>query len=95
MTCSWYYIYVWHVPHIKNHIFYGYADDHTPFVVRDNITDVIKAIEEIVENLVNWFSNNEMKNTDKYRLLLNNQESNTLKIGDLDINISLVKNCYA
>ena len=64
-------------------------------MVRDNITDVIKAIEEIVENLVNWFSNNEMKNTDKYRLLLNNQESNTLKIGDLDINISLVKNCYA
>ena len=58
-------------------------------MVRDNIKDVIKAIEEIVENLVNWFSNNEMKNTDKYHLLLNNQESNMLKIGDLDINISL------
>ena len=44
--------------------------------------DVIKTLEEIGENLLNWFSNNEMKvNTDKCHLILNNQESNTLKIG--------------
>ena len=36
--------------------FTGYADDNTPFVVRDNIGDVIKALEEIGEILVNWFS---------------------------------------
>ena len=36
--------------------FAGYADDNTPFVVRDNMGDVIKALEEIEENLVNWFS---------------------------------------
>ena len=36
--------------------FAGYADNNTPFVVRDNIGDVIKALEEIGENLVNWFS---------------------------------------
>ena len=53
-------------------------------------TDVIKTLEEIRENLLNWFSNNEMKlNTDKCHLILNNQESNTLKIGDLRINNSL------
>ena len=70
--------------------FTGYADDNTPFVVRDNIADVIKALEEIGENLLNWFSNNEMKlNTDKCHLLLNSQEPNTLKIGDLHINNSL------
>ena len=35
------------------------------------IADVIKALEEIGENLVNWFSNNEMKlNADKCHLLL-------------------------
>ena len=52
--------------------FTGYADDNTPFVVRDNITDVVKALEEIRESLVNWFSNNEMKpNTDKCHLILN------------------------
>ena len=49
---------------LKTTYFTGYADDNTPFVVRD-----IKALEEIGENLVNWFSNNEMKlNTDKCHL---------------------------
>ena len=57
---------------------------------RDNIADVIKAFGEIGENLVNWFSNNEMKlNIDKCRLILNSQEPNTLKIGDFPINNSL------
>ena len=75
---------------LKDTYFTGYADDNTPFVARDNITDVIKALQEIGETLVNWFSNNEMKlNTNKCHLLLNSQESNTLKIGDLHINDSL------
>ena len=51
----------------------GYADDNKPFVIRDYIADVIKALEEIGENLLNWFLNNEMKlNTDKCHLLLKN-----------------------
>ena len=73
----------------KGTYFTGYADDKTPFVVRDNITDVIKALEEIGESLANWFSNNEMKlNTYQCHLILNSQEPNTLKIGDLHINNS-------
>ena len=69
--------------------FTGYADDNTPFVVRDNITDVIKVLEEIGQSLANWFSNNEIKlNTDQCHLILNSQEPNTLKIGDLHINNS-------
>ena len=53
------------------------------------MVDVIKALEEIGENL-NWFLNNEMKqNTVKCQLLLNSQEPNVLKIGDLHINNSL------
>ena len=56
---------------LKGTYFTGYADHNTPFVVRDNIVDVIKALEEIGESLVNWFSNNEIKlNTDKCHLLL-------------------------
>ena len=76
---------------ILNTIYFtGYADDNTPFVVRNNITDVIKALEEIGKNLVNWFSNNEMKlNTIKCHLLLNSREPNTLQTGDLHINNSL------
>ena len=68
--------------------FTGYADDNTPFVVRDYITDAIKALEEIGENLATPVdSNNKMKlNTYKYQVLLKNPEHNTLKIGDLHIN---------
>ena len=62
-------------------------------MVRDNITYVIKALGDIGENLVNWFLNNEMKlDTNKCHLLLNSHEPNTLKIGDLHINISLSEN---
>ena len=51
---------------------------------------VIKSLEQIGESLVNWFLKNEMKlNTDKCHVLLNSQEHNTLKIGDLHINNSL------
>ena len=32
--------------------FTGYVDDHKPFVVRDNIPDVISVLEEIVEKLL-------------------------------------------
>ena len=72
--------------------FTGFTDDNTPIVVRDNIAYVIKALEEIRENLANWFSNNERNlNTDKCHLLSNSRESNTLKIGDLDINNSLTE----
>ena len=37
---------------LKGTYFTDYADDNTPFVVRDNIKDVIKALEEIGESLV-------------------------------------------
>ena len=77
---------------LKATYFTGYADGNTPFVVRDNMTDVTKALEEIGQNLLNWFSNNDMKlNTDKCHLLLNSPETNKLKIGDLQINNSLSK----
>ena len=72
---------------LKGTYFTDYVDDNTPFVVRDNIKDVKKALEEIGESLVNLFLNNEiMLNTDKCHLLLNSQEPNKLKIADLHQN---------
>ena len=66
--------------------FAGYADDHTPFVVRGNIRDVISALEEIGEKPLIWFSDNKMKlNTDKCYLLLNTPDQNFLKIGNFNI----------
>ena len=43
---------------LKTTSFTGYVDDNTPFVVRENATNVIKALEYIGENLIKWFSNN-------------------------------------
>ena len=55
---------------LKGTYFTGYANDSTPFVVRDNIRDVIKTLDEVGESLANWFSNNEVKlNTDECHLL--------------------------
>ena len=77
---------------LKVTYFTGYASDNKPFVVRDYIADVIKALEEIGDYLLNWFSKNEMKlNTDKCHLLLNSKEPNTPKTGDLHINNSLIE----
>ena len=59
-------------------------------MVRDNIRDVIKALEEMGEDFLNWSFNNKMKlNADKFQLLLNRRELNTLKLCDLQINNSL------
>ena len=59
--------------------FTGYTDDKTPFVVRDNIPDVISALDEIGEKLLIWFSVIQTKlNTDN--LLLNTQDQNFLKV---------------
>ena len=63
--------------------FTGYADDNTPFVVRENTTNVIKSLENIGENLIKWFSDNQMKlSTDKCDVLLNSQGPKTIKIGN-------------
>ena len=40
---------------LKTTYFTGYADDNSPFLVRDSITDAIKALDEIGESLINWF----------------------------------------
>ena len=71
---------------LKTTSFTGYADDNTLFVVRENTTKVTKALEDIGENLIKWFSDNQMKlNTDKYHVLLNSQGLNPIKIGNLSI----------
>ena len=61
--------------------FTGYADGNITFVVRDNIPDVMSALEEIDEKLLIWFSDNQMNlSTDKCYLLLNTQDHNFLKV---------------
>ena len=53
-------------------------------MIRENKTNVIKILEDIGENLIKWFSDNQMRlNTDKCHVLLNSQGPNTIKIGNL------------
>ena len=40
---------------LKTTSFTGYMDDNTSFEVRENTTNVIKALEDIGENLIKWF----------------------------------------
>ena len=48
-------------PLLKTTSFTGYAGDNTPFVVRDNTTNIVKALEEVGENLIKLFSDNPNK----------------------------------
>ena len=75
---------------LKTTSFTCYTDDNSPFVVREDTTNIIKALEDIGENLIKWFSYKQMKlNTDKCHVLLNSQGSNAIKIGNLCIKNSL------
>ena len=47
-------------------------------MVKENTTNVVKVLEDIGENCLKWFPDNQMKvNRDKYHVLLNNQGPNT------------------
>ena len=71
---------------LKTTSFTVYANDNTPFVVKENTTNVIKALEDIYENHIKWFSDNQIKlNTDKCHVLLNSQGPKTIKIRNLCI----------
>ena len=66
---------------LKTVYFTSYKDDNNPLAVTDNIEDVLQSIEEVGENLITWFSENQMKlNPDKCHQLLNSKEQTTLNI---------------
>ena len=56
------------------------------YVVRDNKTDVIRALREIAEKLLIWFFDDQIKlNTRKCHFLLNTEDKNFLKIANFNI----------
>ena len=71
----------------------SYADDNTPFAVADNIEDVMRSLEEVGQNLITWFFDNQMKlNPGRCHQHLNTREQTTLKIGSLHKKIPCAKN---
>ena len=39
-----------------------FADDGTPFIVKNNTDNVIASLEQVSDALFNWFKNNRLKN---------------------------------
>ena len=40
----------------------SYADDSMPFIVENDIDNVIVSLEQVSDALFNWFKNNRLKN---------------------------------
>ena len=78
---------------LKIVFFTSHTDGSPPFAVAYNIIDVIQSLQKNGENLITWFSDNQMKlNVDKCHLILNIKEKTTLEIGNLHIKNLLRKN---
>ena len=79
----------------------SYADDNTPYVIRENTTEVIEALESSFKELMQWFSNNQVKtNADKYQLLTSSNEESSIYIDNnilklLDVKIDRMLNFNA
>ena len=64
----------------------SYTDDNTPYVIADNIDEVIKSLEEASEILFKWFNDNLVRiNADKCHLLVSTNNTVKIKIGNFDI----------
>ena len=64
----------------------NYADDNSIYSVDDNITHLLKTLEDETNLVLKWFRINEMKaNDDKCHLLVANQENVSVTLGNVTI----------
>ena len=64
----------------------SYADDNTPFIVKDNIENVIASLEEANNALFDLFDNNRLKsNPGKCRALISTNKHLNMKVCDYTI----------
>ena len=56
--------------------FSSYADDITPYTIKENAEEVIRTLEEVGKPLLKWFQDNKMKLNPYYKcfLLLSGKE---------------------
>ena len=70
----------------------SYADDSTPFIVENNIDNVIASLDA----LFNWFKNNRLKsNVDKCHVLVSTSKPVGIKSGDYTLETVSVENYWA
>ena len=67
----------------------SYADDSTPFIVKNSIDNVIASLEQVSDALFNWFKNNRLKNNfEKCHVFASTIKPVGIKIGDCAIDKS-------
>ena len=70
----------------------SYADGSTPFIVENNIDNVIASLKQASDPLFNWFKNIRLKNNvDKCHVLVSTNKPVGIKIGDYTIDNSKCK----
>ena len=68
----------------------SYADDNTPFIIEDNIKNIIASLEEATNALFDWFDNNRLKvNPDKCHALVCTNKHLNMKVCDFTIGNSV------
>ena len=66
--------------------FATYADDNTPYVIKNTITDILQELEAVSKKLFIWFIDNEMMaNVDKCHLLFSSAEYHTIEINGFTV----------
>ena len=61
--------------------FSSYADDNTPYLIKNTVTEVLQELETVSKKLFIWLSENEMMaNVGKCYLLLSSVEDDTIEI---------------
>ena len=76
----------------QNNYFSNCADDTIPYIVGDNITEVLENLSSLAQKLFTWFANNKMKvNHDKCHLLLSTQERFNIQMANFSIKSSKAK----
>ena len=84
---------MWSFLHYWKFDIVNFVDDNTPYVTGENISSVVKLLEEVACAIFQWFKDNEMKaNVDKCRVLLNTSNELTVKINEVQIKNSHRKN---
>ena len=64
----------------------SYADDNTPYMIADNVDDLITSLEQASDSFFEWFKNNRLRsNADKYHLLVSANDRVSMNVDGFKI----------
>ena len=69
--------------------FASYADDYTPYVIGNEVKEVINSLKKAPDELFYWLVDNQMKaNPDKCHLLISNSDKVSIRVHNYNIKSS-------